>query len=353
MTLRRNAAGDGQRPRIRLWTLGDPPEGSTLAKLQRHYLSAFEGVDRWDAKRAELKANQELTDIGKQRAALDFAFSAVMPDNLKARRTLRKAEMEVASKRAKLQQPKSDPGDLAAALRRQELRGIMRSLDDKGRDEFLRKNGLLTGLNPELRQALVEMPPSVSGISQQKHDEFMREATEALNGEALQEIQTLERAIEIAASALEEGKSEIQREAIAVDPAYADQDRFEARAVEAAALADPPATEELDRGGRGGPTRCVDLFSQRRRDVAKQRRERLLLIVLRLLTIITGSASPTAMRTRSQNGEVPRPRRPTVARRPFRTRRQCIVQFIDGRRFTQDAGRCRKVAARVVILSAS
>lgn len=249
MTLRRNAAGDGQRPRIRLWTLGDPPEGSTLAKLQRHYLSAFEGVDRWDAKRAELKANQELTDIGKQRAALDFAFSAVMPDNLKARRTLRKAEMEVASKRAKLQQPKSDPGDLAAALRRQELRGIMRSLDDKGRDEFLRKNGLLTGLNPELRQALVEMPPSVSGISQQKHDEFMREATEALNGEALQEIQTLERAIEIAASALEEGKSEIQREAIAVDPAYADQDRFEARAVEAAALADPPWLKVHQEGG--------------------------------------------------------------------------------------------------------
>jgi hypothetical protein len=35
MHLRRNAPGDGQKPRIRLWTLGDPKEGTTLAKLQR------------------------------------------------------------------------------------------------------------------------------------------------------------------------------------------------------------------------------------------------------------------------------------------------------------------------------
>jgi len=232
MTLRKNAPGDGQKPRIRLWTLPTPSEGSTADKLLKHYLRTFENVDRWDAKKAELKANAELTDIGKQRAALDFGFGAIMPDNLNARRTLRKAQQEVATRRSKLQQPKSDPTDLAAALRRQEIRGIMRSLDDKGRDEFLRKNGLLTGLNPEIRQALIEMPPTLSGISQAKHDEFMSEATEALNGPALEEIHTLERAIEIAASALEEGRGEIQREAIAVDPGYADPDRFEAKAVE-------------------------------------------------------------------------------------------------------------------------
>ena len=55
----------------------------------------------------------------------------------------------------------------------------------------LRKNGLLTGLNPEIRQALIEMPPTLSGISQAKHDQFMNEAAAALNGPALAEIQEL------------------------------------------------------------------------------------------------------------------------------------------------------------------
>ena len=162
MTLRRNAPGDGQKPKIRLWTLPDPPENSTAAKLLKHYERVFTNVDALDAKKAELKANEALTEIGKQRAALDFDFSSIMPDVLRARRAISKASQEAATKRSKLQQPQSDPSDLAGALRRQEIRGIMRGLDDKGRDEFLRKNGLLTGLNPEIRQALIEMPPTLS-----------------------------------------------------------------------------------------------------------------------------------------------------------------------------------------------
>jgi hypothetical protein len=240
MTLRRNAPGDGQKPRIKLWTLDTPKEGTTADKLLKHYLRVFENVDRWDAKKAELKTNPDLTDIGRNRAALDFGFGTVMPDNLKARRTLRKAAQEVATRRSKLQQPKSDPTDLAAALRRQELRSIMRSMDTKARDAFLRQNGLLTGLDPEIRQAVTEMPASVSGVSESVRDDLLREAMESVNAPALAEINELERAIEIAASALEEGRNEIQREAIAVDPGYADPDRFEARAVEAAKLTDQP-----------------------------------------------------------------------------------------------------------------
>src|SRR5258706_9816360 len=249
MTLRRNAPGDGQKPRIKLWTLPTPKEGTTADKLLKHYLRTFENVDQWDAKKAELARNPELTDVGKQRAALDFGFGAIMPDNLKARRTLRKAQQEVATRRSKLQQPKSDPSDLAAALRRQELRSIMRTMDTKARDAFLRQNGLLTGLDPEIRQAVTEMPASVSGLSEKVRDDLLREAVESVNAPALAEINALERAIEIAASALEEGKNEIQREAIAVDPGYADPDRFEARAVEAAKLTDQPWLKVFNENG--------------------------------------------------------------------------------------------------------
>ena len=42
----------------------------------------FTNVDALDAKKAELKVNEALTEIGKQRAALDFGFSLIMPDVL-------------------------------------------------------------------------------------------------------------------------------------------------------------------------------------------------------------------------------------------------------------------------------
>src|SRR6266566_4166766 len=101
MTLRKNALGDGQKPKIRLWTLGTPPEGTTADKLLGHYLRVFENVDRLDAKKKELSTSAELTDVGRQRQALDFAFGAVMPDVLKGKRTLAKAMQEVATKRSK------------------------------------------------------------------------------------------------------------------------------------------------------------------------------------------------------------------------------------------------------------
>jgi hypothetical protein len=240
MTLRKGSLRDGQKPRIKLWDLGDPPEGTTLAQLQRHYLRTFENIDRWDAKRAELKGNSDLTATGQQRLALDYGFGDVMPDVLKGRRALQKASAEVASRRAQLKQPKADPADMAAALRRQELRSAMRQMDNQARDKFLKENGRLDGLDPEIRQAILEMPASLSGVPETTRDEFLRQATESLNADALEEIHTLERAIEIAASALEEGKAEIQREAVAVDPGYADVDRFEARAADAAKLEDQP-----------------------------------------------------------------------------------------------------------------
>ena len=124
----------------------------------------------------------------------------------------------------------------------------MRSMDNAARDKFLKQNGHLTGLDPEIRQH-AEMPASLSGVPETMRDDLLREATTELNGPALDEINALERAIEIAASALDEGKAEIQREAVAADPAYADMDRFEARAVEAAKLADQPWLKSHNENG--------------------------------------------------------------------------------------------------------
>src|SRR4051794_15352189 len=109
MTLRPSRLNDGQSPRIRLWTLPAPPPGSTQAKLLQHYQRVFHNIEALDARKAELKSSADLTEIGRERQALDFAFQTVMPDTLRGRRALQKAAQEVASKRAKLKSPKADP----------------------------------------------------------------------------------------------------------------------------------------------------------------------------------------------------------------------------------------------------
>ena len=94
------------------------------------------------------------------------------------------------------------------------------------------------------------MPPTLSGISQAKHDQFMNEAAAALNGPALAEIHELENAQSKSQNhAINEGSEEMRREAIEVDSGFADNDRFEARAKEAAALEEPVWLKTFNENG--------------------------------------------------------------------------------------------------------
>ena len=65
----------------------------------------------------------------------------------------------------------------------------------------------------------------------------------------MRKFRSSERAIEIAESAINEGSDEIRREAISVDSGYADVDRFEARAKEAAALEEPVWLKTFNENG--------------------------------------------------------------------------------------------------------
>jgi hypothetical protein len=134
--------------------------------------------------------------------------------------------------------PKSDPPDMAAALRRQEIPTQMRAMETKARDAFLKQNGKCTGMDPEVRQALVEMPASVSSITDDFRDGLLNEGMQSAYGPELDRIAELQRAIEITASALGETSEEVRREAIAANPSFANPDVYHARAAQAAGAAD-------------------------------------------------------------------------------------------------------------------
>jgi hypothetical protein len=70
--------GAGQSRNIRLWDLDAPP-GSTAEGLLKHYLGSLAGVDRLEAKKAELATSAELTPVGVQKQAVEFGFRELSP----------------------------------------------------------------------------------------------------------------------------------------------------------------------------------------------------------------------------------------------------------------------------------
>jgi hypothetical protein len=86
------------------------------------YLGALGAIDRLDQRRKEIAADARYTPTGQKEEAEKFVFSELVPEFYKGRLEIRKAKREAADRRARLQPPKADPTDMAAALRRWELR---------------------------------------------------------------------------------------------------------------------------------------------------------------------------------------------------------------------------------------
>jgi hypothetical protein len=193
-------------------------------KLLRAYLGSFDAIDSLDSAKASITANPELTDVGRQKQIRDAIFRDTVPAMHRGRIELAKARQEVKTRRAAMAPPKADPADAAGAVRRQEIRTFLRGLDDRARGAFLKKS---KG-DPEVTQAIIEQPAVLSGVGDSLRDLILSEAMEAAYSPQLAELQMLEEAISVAASAIESGREEAHAEAAAVDPALRDPDRFNA-----------------------------------------------------------------------------------------------------------------------------
>ena len=85
MTLHRNAPGDGQKPRIKLWGPRPRPIGLDTRETSAELSLRFRGRGPSGREESRTEISADLTDLGRQRAALDYGFGSVMPDVLKGR----------------------------------------------------------------------------------------------------------------------------------------------------------------------------------------------------------------------------------------------------------------------------
>jgi hypothetical protein len=204
---------------VRLWEF-DPKPGTTIAKLEGAYLGALSSVDAVTAKRDDAAKSGRFTSDGLSNDVLQFALTDAVPKLKRGRDAIASARQEAAALRekTKLRAPDTtDPWKVGLMLRAVDR---FNEMTQKQRDALTRNP---EALDPITAEALVTAPQSLTGISEIHRQQLVDRALQAQHGEALSELQTLERAIEAAASAVEMARDEIRLESGIFDPRHFNQ----------------------------------------------------------------------------------------------------------------------------------
>jgi hypothetical protein len=195
---------------IGLWSI-EPKPGTTLARLEQAYLTGIESIDRTEAKSREYAASGRYTLVGAKQATLNSALSDVVPSLHRARQTIKNAKAEVEALRSKITPLQTDKTDLVAAMLRAEMRDFLRAMPQAERNQYMSKN--LDRLDPQMAQAVMEVPVEMTGISGTQRDVLIERTLQAQHGDTIAEIKELERGIELAERAVEAGRDEVRKEA--------------------------------------------------------------------------------------------------------------------------------------------
>jgi hypothetical protein len=256
MTIRAGRSDDErngrENKRVRLWEF-NPKPGTTIAKLEGAYLGALGSVDAVIAKHEDAAKSGRFTPEGLNNDVLQFALNEAVPKLRRGRDAIAPAKQEAAALREKTKLREPDVTDLwKAGLM---LRAVDRfaAMSQKKRDELTRNPG---ALDPITAEALVTAPVSLTGISKMHHQQLVDRALQAQHGEALVELQDLERAIEAAESAVEAGRDEIRLEAGVFDP-----HKFNQLAAPVEAKTNAPWLKKIPRGRQG--CRSQNRYSRR------------------------------------------------------------------------------------------
>ena len=204
MTARKNG---GRRIRLFEQTASTNP---TVKKLETVYLASLTAVDTVEARHSANKADPRFTPNGVRDALLTFVLSDAVPALHQGRTAIKKARAEVSERRAKLKIEGPDKTDVAAALRRMEIRTRLREMKSDELTAYFARYG--DNLPTEVAMAVLELPPEYSGVPQSRHDLLTERALDAQFGNAIEEIKEIEQAIEAAESAVEAARDEVRIE---------------------------------------------------------------------------------------------------------------------------------------------
>ena len=201
--------GGKQSKSIPVWTFEAKPD-TTIARLERAYLTGIESVDRTEARNKSSAASGKYSEQGVRDDVMRYALNDVVPDLHRARTTIKKAKAEVAERRAKIKIEAPDKLDIAAAIRREGMRVHLRSLTPEAQSKYFADYG--DKLPAEVAMAIMESPAEYSGVPNSRRDLIMASSIDAHHSAENAELAAIEEAIAVAESSVEAGREEVRIE---------------------------------------------------------------------------------------------------------------------------------------------
>jgi hypothetical protein len=194
-------------PIVGLWPF-DPKPGSVLERLGKTYDDALAAVKASEDHKAEAKKSGIFTDAGLNADALKFAASTLAPKLHRARQAIVQAQKEAAERRAKLTVP--NDMDTYGFMRRQRKLDLLLRLPEKQRQRAIESEQV----DPELAQGILEldMPAEMLGLSPAACNLIKQRALRAAHGDAIDELEQLERGIALADRAVQLAREEIAQD---------------------------------------------------------------------------------------------------------------------------------------------
>lgn len=264
MTIRKGLVSEGKSRIIGLWNIEAKP-GSTVERLQGAYLAGLDAVDQFDAKRESLAKDTRYTDQGRKEQLLDFAAKDLAKHLRRGRDIVERAKQDLAQRRANLKPPTADKTDVAGAILRQEIRQQLKSMGASDLSMLLAQQG--ANLDPNVALAIIETPmeltATLTGVTASQREVILDRHLRSTYGEAVDDIDEIERAIEKASQAVEAG-----RDLISFEAAGGDRKKFDELAAPAERSVSAPW---LRRSGE--EVHVVDLENGRQRKATQDEQE--------------------------------------------------------------------------------
>ncbi|TGS95275.1 hypothetical protein EN814_16360 [Mesorhizobium sp. M2D.F.Ca.ET.171.01.1.1] len=181
-------------------------------KLRQAAVDCLNVADRYKARSEAIRADANLTQVGRTKALKDEATNAYLPSLKAAFLPIAKALGDAAEARKAFSIPAPDQSNIAAAMERQEIRSWLRGLDPVARLKVLMgdiEHGGPAGIDERLVDAALSAPPALSGLEQ--HYEKVLEATlDRRFGEKIAAVRAAEEIAQAAEAAMLVAKNDIK-----------------------------------------------------------------------------------------------------------------------------------------------
>ncbi len=195
------------RPDVRRFDWEKHRTQEPFAQMWKAALTLQDARDSAIAKASALNRSPDFTPTGRSNAKRDYATQVVAPVLKDALRAIKLADENMERIRSTMAPKPLDKADLAGALKRQEIRGWLRSLSDSKRVSMLMGPDKI---NPDIAAAIIEQPAELSGVTEKLRASLQFRAHAAQYPEEARTMDLIDQAQETLDRALQSSVTELR-----------------------------------------------------------------------------------------------------------------------------------------------